>query len=139
VEFDQPMSVYHLVVMKSKKKAKTRSKSKPHTRSKSHKKTKTRARTGTITKTAHSSVVESIPSPNVTLNPSLKTCQEVEVGDIGGFGSPDELEEHEKRCSEPASEFCTNCGKNLCRNHYDLIHRDHDSSSHATSPGLAQQ
>ena len=123
--------------MKSKKKAKTRSKSKPHTKSKSHAKSKTRARSGT--KTAHSTIVEATPSLNVTLNPALKTCQEVEIGDIGGFGSPEELEEHEKRCSEPATEFCSNCGKNLCRNHYDLIHRDHDISRHSTSSTLSQQ
>jgi len=123
--------------MKSKKKAKTRSKSKTHTKSKSHTKTKTRTHAGTGTR--HSTNIEAAPSMEVTLNPALKTCQEVEVGDIGGFGSPDELEEHEKRCSEPATEFCTNCGKNLCRNHYDLIHRDHDSSAHSTSSGLAQQ
>ena len=125
--------------MKSKKKAKTRSKSKPRTKSKQHTKTKTHTRTETRTRTARSSIVESTPSPNVTLNPSLKTCQEVEVGDIGGFGSPDELEEHEKRCNESATEFCSNCGKNLCRNHYDLIHRDHDTSGHSTSSSLAQQ
>jgi hypothetical protein len=123
--------------MKSKKRAKTRSKSKPHTKSKSHTKSKTRARSRT--KTAHSAIVEAIPSLNVPLNPALKACQEVEIGDIGGFGSPEELEEHEKRCSEPATEFCTNCGKNLCRNHYDLIHRDHDTSGHSTSSSLAQQ
>jgi hypothetical protein len=123
--------------MKSKKKAKTRSKSKTHTKSKSHTKTKTRTHAGTGTR--HSTIIEAAPSMEVTLNPALKTCQEVEVGDIGGFGSPDELEEHEKRCSEPATEFCTNCGKNLCRNHYDLMHRDHDSSAHSTSSGLAQQ
>ena len=123
--------------MKSKKKAKARSKSKTHTKSNSHAKTKTRARTGT--KTVHSAIVEATPSMEVVLNPALKTCQEVEVGDIGGFGSPDELEEHEKRCSEPATEFCTNCGKNLCRNHYDLIHRDHDTSGHSTSSSIAQQ
>ena len=124
--------------MKStKKKAKTRSKSKPHTKSKSHTKSKTHTRSGT--KTAHSTIVEATPSLNVTLNPALKTCQEVEIGDIGGFGSPEELEEHEKRCSEPATEFCSNCGKNLCRNHYDLIHRDHDTSGHSTSSSLAQQ
>src|SRR5712692_7501424 len=111
--------------MKSKKKAKTRSKSKQRAKSKSHTKSKTRARTGT--RTAHSSIMEATPSLNVTLNPALKACQEVEIGDIGGFGSPEELEEHEKRCSEPATEFCSNCGKNLCRNHYDLIHRDHDA------------
>src|SRR2546422_5908520 len=123
--------------MNSKKKPKTRSKSKAHTRSRAHAKSKTHPRTRT--KTAHSAIVESVPNPSVTLNPALKTCQEVEVGDIGGFGSPDELEEHEKRCSEPATEFCTNCGKNLCRNHYDLIHRDHDSSGHSTSSSMTQQ
>jgi hypothetical protein len=120
--------------MKSKKKAKTRSKSEPRAKPKSHARGKTHARTGTKT---DPTIVESIPSPNVTLNPALKTCQEVEVGDIGGFGSPDELEEHEKRCSEPATEFCTDCGKNLCRNHYDLIHRDHNTSGHSTSSGVA--
>ncbi len=123
--------------MKSKKKAKTRSKSKSHKKSKSHTKSKTRVRSGT--RTAHSTIVEATPSLNVTLSPALKSCQEVEVGDIGGFGSPEELEEHEKRCSEPATEFCSNCGKNLCRNHYDLIHRDHDTSGHSTSSSLAQQ
>src|SRR5207245_3121188 len=116
--------------MNSKKKSKTRSKTKSHTKSKAHSKSKTHPRTSK--KTAHSAIVESVPSPNVTLNPALKTCQEVEVGDIGGFGSPDELEEHEKRCAEPATEFCSNCGRNLCRNHYDLIHRDHDTSRHST-------
>jgi hypothetical protein len=124
--------------MKSKKKAKAHSKSKPRAKSKkSHAKTK--AHTRIETKTLRPASVEAFPSPNVTLNPALKTCQEVEVGDIGGFGSPDELEEHEKRCSELATEFCSNCGKNLCRNHYDLIHRDHDTSGHPTSSSLAQQ
>src|SRR5437660_11635168 len=123
--------------MKSKQKATTRSKAKHGDKSKAQPKSKPHARTGT--KAARRAIVESIPSPNVTLNPALKTCQEVEVGDIGGFGSPDELEEHEKRCAEPATEFCSNCGKNLCRNHYDLIHRDHDSSGHSTSSSMAQQ
>ena len=125
--------------MKSKKKAKTRSKSKPPKKSKSHTKSKTRARTTTTTRTGHSNIVETTPSVNVTLNPALKMCQEVEIGDIGGFGSPEELEEHEKRCSERATEFCSNCGKSLCRNHYDLIHRDHDTSGHSTSSSPAQQ
>lgn len=118
--------------MKStKKKAKARSKSKPHTKSKT--------RVPSRTKTAHSTMVDAAPSLIATMNPALKTCQEVEIGDIGGFGSPEELEEHEKRCSEPATEFCSNCGKNLCRNHYDLIHRDHDTSGHSNSSSLAQQ
>jgi hypothetical protein len=123
--------------MKSKKKARTRSKSKTHAKSKSHSKTKTHARIGTTT--SPSASIEATPSLEATLNPALKACQEVEVGDIGGFGSPEELEDHEKRCNEPATEFCTNCGKNLCRNHYDLIHRDHDTSGHSTSSSLAQQ
>src|SRR3989442_15966268 len=123
--------------MKSKKKAKTRSKSKTRAKQKPHAKGKTHARTGT--KTKHPAIVESIPNPSVTLNPALKTCQEVEVGDIGGFGRPDELEEHEKRCSEPATEFCTNCGKKLCRQHYDLNHRDHETSGHSTSSSIGQQ
>src|SRR5260370_38565361 len=122
--------------MKSKKRAKTRSKSKTHTKTKVHTKSNAHARSGT--KTAHSTIVEATASLNVNLNPALKTCQEVEIGDIGGFGSPEELEEHEKRCSESATEFCSNCGKNLCRNHYDLIHRDHDTSGHSTSSSLAQ-
>lgn len=128
--------------MKStKKKAKTHSKSKTHTKSKPHSKSKTHTRlvTRTGTKTTHPTIVEPTPIMEVTLNPALKSCQEVEVGDIGGFGSPEELEEHEKRCSEPATEFCSNCGKNLCRNHYDLIHRDHDTSGHSTSSSLSQQ
>src|SRR5437870_1700809 len=87
--------------MKSKKKAKTRSKSKPRAKSKSHSKSKTRARSAT--KTPHSASVDSIPSPNVTLNPALKTCQEVEIGDIGGFRCPDEPEAPGKRCSERAT------------------------------------
>src|SRR2546428_12812155 len=100
--------------MKSKKKAKTRSKSKPRAKSKAHTKSKTHARTGT--KAAHPAIVESIPRPNVTLNPALKTCQEAEAGDIRGIGSPGGLEEHEKRGAQPATEICRNCGKNLCRN-----------------------
>jgi hypothetical protein len=123
--------------MKSKKTAKAHSKSKTRTKPKSHAKTKAHAHIGT--KTPGSAIIEATPSMEVVLNPTLKACQEVEVGDIGGFGSPEELEDHEKRCSEPATEFCTNCGKNLCRNHYDLIHRDHDTSAHSTSSGLAQQ
>ena len=75
-------------------------------------------------------------APNLTANVALKTCQELEVGDIGGFGSTEELEEHERRCSEQATEFCASCGKNLCHNHYDLLHRDHDHSSQ--NSGISQ-
>jgi len=114
-----------VLILKSKKKskAKTRLASKARTRTK----TKTHARPKPEKFLLDKA--EKVVQPSLTLNTSAKTCQEVEVGDIGGFGSPDELEEHERRCIEQATEFCTNCGRNLCRNHYELIHRDHDHTS----------
>jgi len=88
-----------VLILKSKKKskAKTRTTSKAHTRTK----TKTHARP----KPEKSPLdkAEKVVQPSLTLNTSAKTCQEVEVGDIGGFGSPDELEEHERRCIEQAT------------------------------------
>lgn len=113
--------------MKSKKKSKT----KTHSKSKTHKKTNPKPRAPHKMETSQ---ISHESNPNLTPNTSLKTCQELEVGDIGGFGSPEELEEHQKRCSEPATEFCTNCGRNLCRNHYDMIHRDHDRSTGTANP-----
>ena len=113
--------------MKSKKK----SKPKTHSKSKTHKKTNSKIREP---RKIEASPISPESNPNLTLNTSLKSCQELEVGDIGGFGSPEELEEHQKRCSEPATEFCTNCGRNLCRNHYDMIHRDHDGSTGTANP-----
>jgi hypothetical protein len=71
----------------------------------------------------------SVTRPEVVHAPTLKKCEELEVGDIGNFGSSDELEEHEKRCSEPATQFCHTCGRNLCGSHYDLLHRDHDDTA----------
>src|SRR5437879_2649465 len=62
--------------------------------------------------------------------PGFKTCEEPEVGDIGGFGDVDAFESHEKLCGEKATEFCGTCAKNLCSSHYELLHRDHDSSGH---------
>src|SRR5215471_12933650 len=114
--------------MKSKKKAK------PSKKSKSHAKSKSKTRRISRLKASPTSNIESMPTPTMTsTNISMKTCQEVEVGDIGGFGSTQELESHEKRCSETATEFCSHCGKNLCRNHFDLMHRDHDNTGHTTS------
>ncbi len=67
----------------------------------------------------------------IALSPSseikVKTCEEVEIGDIGGFGSTEELESHENRCAQPATQLCVSCGRNLCGAHYELLHRDHDS------------
>ncbi len=75
----------------------------------------------------------SMAIPEMDHGPTVKKCEELEVGDIGNFGSSDELEEHEKRCSEPATQFCHMCGRNLCGSHYDLLHRDHDSTGHLPS------
>jgi hypothetical protein len=117
--------------MKGKKTNKTKSQSKPKHRSKA------KARVRTRTKTSHASPIDTKVSPTLPATGSLMTCQEVEVGDIGGFGSSKELEEHEKRCNESATEFCKHCGKNLCRNHYDLMHRDHDITGQSTGQTLA--
>ena len=112
-------------------------KSKKKPKAKTHSKTKTHKKTKTVTHAPRKPVTSTTmpeSNPNLTLNTSLKDCQEMEVGDIGGFGSTEELEEHQKRCSEPATEFCTRCGRNLCRNHYDMIHRDHDRSTGTANP-----
>ncbi len=53
-------------------------------------------------------------SPKMVHGPTVKRCEELEVGDIGNFGSTDELEDHEKHCSEPATLFCYACGRQLC-------------------------
>ncbi len=119
--------------MKARKKVKAKTRSKPKT----HKTTRSKAHSRHKPESSLSGA-ELSTSPKLTLNTSARTCQELEVGDIGGFGSPEELEEHQKRCSEPATEFCGNCGRNLCRNHYEMLHRDHDRmSEHSTGASLA--
>ena len=130
VEFDWLKILVLTILMKSNKRAKTKSKSKP--------KTRTKSRTTRRKQTSHASATEfNNPStPTFAASVILKTCQELEVGDIGGFGSTEELEGHERRCSEQATEFCATCGKNLCHNHYDLLHRDHDHSFQ--NSGLSQ-
>ncbi len=67
--------------------------------------------------------------PPAPPEPDYATCQEPEVGDIGGFGDVQAFESHEKTCGERATEFCQTCGKNLCNSHFDLMHREHDRSS----------
>src|SRR6266511_2138640 len=110
---------------------------KTHPKSKAHHKTTPNIHPQHMPRTSSPTGTE-MPRPSGTLNASLKTCQEIEVGDIGGFGSTKELEEHQKRCGETATEFCGNCGRSLCRNHYDLLHRNHDRmSGHPTSSTLA--
>ena len=85
------------------------------------------------TRNIHLAGEGSIASPEMIHAPSIKKCEELEVGDIGNFGSSVELEEHEKRCSEPATQFCHACGRQLCGSHYDLLHRDHDAAGHVPS------
>ncbi len=97
--------------------------------SKAHPRRKARARARTHRKAKPSAIAIAAPSPSSIPSPRVKICEEVEVGDIGGFGSPDELEEHEKRCGEQATQFCSTCAKNLCGSHYELLHRDHDGPS----------
>src|SRR5881296_577605 len=107
--------------MKSKKSSKNRKA--PHR----HAKSKGGARKSTLPSPRPSVITNQNPPSPIQLS-SVKTCQELEVGDVGGFGSTEELEAHEKRCGQEATEFCHACSRNLCRSHYDLVHRDHDAT-----------
>jgi len=71
-------------------------------------------------------------------DPNVRTCEEVEIGDIGGFGSTEELEAHEERCTQPVTTSCATCSKNLCSTHYEFLHRDHDTSSQKSGQSLAR-
>src|SRR5438093_13019987 len=112
--------------MKAKRKAKAKTRSKPKTRAKSKTSRTTRARTTTM--------------PTATTTPNLsadfKTCEEVEVGDIGGFGiTSEERMERETRCSQRETQFCKSCVRNLCITHYDLLDKDDEIIvGHYSSP-----
>lgn len=101
-------------------KSKTRKKAHIRTRPK-----KTKSKPRTVRK---SESKQAVVAPKITTIPSpdFKVCQEVEVGDIGGFGDTAELEQHEKKCGDRATEYCMSCGKNLCQIHYMLMHGDHN-------------
>src|SRR6059036_2622743 len=116
--------------MKAKHKARAKTRSKPKTRAKS--KTSQTTRPKTATRPA------SIPTAN--LSPDFKTCEEVGVGDIGGFGiTSEERMERETRCSQRATLFCKSCVRNLCNTHYDLLHKDHDNIvRHDSGPSPVQ-
>jgi hypothetical protein len=103
--------------MKGKSKAKkTKSKSKTRAKPKAHKTTHARTTSQPMTPT------------NPYTSPDFKLCEEVEVGDIGGFGvTNEERMERETRCTQRATQFCKNCARNLCNTHYDLLHKDHDN------------
>ena len=62
--------------------------------------------------------------------PNYKTCAEPEVGDIGGFGDVNAFESHEKVCGDKATEYCATCSRDLCMNHYEILHKEHDSGGH---------
>ncbi len=108
--------------MKTRKGSKSRKGTQPRTKSARRVRSKTKAgrRPGALASA-------SLPVPHNP--PSEKVCEEVEVGDIGGFGDPEELEAHEKPCGEKPTEFCHACARNLCSSHYELLHRDHDTAS----------
>ena len=108
--------------MKVKRKAKAKPRTKAKTRAKS--------------KTSRTTQASAAPRPSLAttsnLSPDFKTCEEVEVGDIGGFGiTSEERMERETRCTQRAAQFCKSCAKNLCNTHYDILHKDHD---HPTGP-----
>jgi len=116
--------------MKAKSKAEAKTRTKPKTRAKPKKSRTTRASAATrptLTTT-----------PN--LSPDFKTCEEVEVGDIGGFGiTSEERMEREIRCTQRATQFCKSCAKNLCNTHYDILHKDHDNAiGHDSGPSPVQ-
>jgi len=116
--------------MKAKHKAKAKTKSKPKTRAK--------PKTSRTTRTSAATTPTSITMPN--LSPDFKTCEEIEVGDIGGFGiTSEERMERETRCTQRATQFCTSCAKNLCNTHFDLLHKDHDNPiRHDSGPSPVQ-
>jgi len=103
--------------MKAKSKAKAKkSKSKTGAKPKKRRATSTTAVPRTV----------AITTP--TISADFKTCEEVEVGDIGGFGiTTEERMERETRCIQRATQFCKSCMRNLCNTHYDLLHKDHDN------------
>ncbi len=110
----------------------------------SHSRTRKRKPARAKTRNKTRATKKPIPRPKMLTGPittpttvsKIKACEEVEVGDVGGFGSPEELEAHEKRCGQEAAEFCHTCGRNLCVNHYELLHRDHEISGQKTEQAL---
>lgn len=117
--------------MKTKPRSKTLNR-KVHTRIT---KTKNKARPAKSPRTGNKAPSQ---TPSRVLDSEFKSCQEVEVGDIGGFGSAEELEQHQKQCGDRATEFCTTCGKSLCHIHYMLLHGHDDSYKQNTGQGLVR-
>ena len=107
-------------------------------------KTRTKAKTRAKSKTSRTTQANAAPRPSLAttpnLSPDFKTCEEVEVGDIGGFGiTSEERMERETRCTQRATQFCKSCAKNLCNTHYDILHKDHDNPiGHDSRPSPVQ-
>ena len=107
-------------------------------------KTRTKAKTRAKSKTSRTTQANAAPRPSLAttpnLSPDFKTCEEVEVGDIGGFGiTSEERMERETRCTQRATQFCKSCAKNLCTTHYDILHKDHDNPiGHDSRPSPVQ-
>ena len=104
-------------------KSKIRHKTSTHTHLK---KTKAKPRTPSKLRSKREVAARKV---TIAPSPDFKVCQEVEIGDIGGFGDTAELEQHEKKCGDRATEYCMSCGKNLCQIHYMLMHGDHNAAS----------
>jgi hypothetical protein len=118
--------------MKAKSKAKAKAKTRSKHKTSAKPKTRRTTRVGPATRPA------TIAIPNLT--PDFKACEEVEVGDIGGFGiTTEERMERETHCTQHATEFCKSCAKNLCNTHYELLHEDHDNPiGHDSGPSPVQ-
>ena len=114
-----PLIDHTKTIMKPKTRRKTQARTRPR---------KAKAQPRTLGKLGSERETRA-PRVTVIVRPDFKVCQEVEVGDIGGFGDTAELEQHEKKCGDRATEYCMSCGKNLCQIHYMLMHGDHNVTS----------
>src|SRR2546427_4060589 len=100
---------------KSKAKAKTRSRSKTRAKPK-------KSRTTRTTATPRPASITTPP-----LSPDFKTCEEVEVGDIGGVGITTEgRKERGTPCTPRATPHFKSCMWDLFHNHHHLHSKDHD-------------
>src|SRR2546421_3516082 len=99
---------------KSKAKAKTRSRSKTRAKPK-------KSRTTRTTATPRPASITTPP-----LSPDFKTCEEVEVGDIGGFGiTTQEKKERGNPFTPPPNPPFQRCMRELFNNHHHLPHNKH--------------
>src|SRR2546426_11856821 len=104
---------------------KTKSTAKAKTRSRS--KTRANPKKSRTTRTTATPRPASITTP--PLSPDFKTCEEVEVGDIGGVGITTEgRKERGDRCTPRATPPFKSWMRNLCNNHHHPLHKEHDKT-----------